>query len=188
MNELRRHPARILAVLMVSLGLAIAAPQAAIAAEKNLSVTAYQQEKSNWCWAAASKMIIKYKTGRTVSQCQIVKDGKHISTCPNQAGTRANVMSALSQNGVNSGSQVDLTWAQMKNEIDSSRPIYSGIVWRSNGAGHAHVIRGYYSTGYSTGVSYIDPATGSRTAREWANYKDNSSWNASTALIYLYKL
>ncbi|WP_117208108.1 papain-like cysteine protease family protein [Allorhizocola rhizosphaerae] len=186
MNGLRRHPARIVAVLMVSLGLAIAAPHAALGAERYLSVTAYRQEQSNWCWAAASKMIIKYQTGRIIAQCQIVKDGKGISTCPNQAGSRANVMRALDIHGVNPGTTVDLSWGQTVAEIDTSRPIYSGIAWNSGGA-HAHVIRGYYSTGYSTGVSYIDPLTGTTASREWANYNSNSSWTTTTALIYLYR-
>lgn len=170
---------------MVAVGLVLTAPTAAFGAERILSVTVYAQEQSQWCWAAAIKMIVRYKTGQTISQCSIVKAGKNYSTCPNEAGTRANVANALDHYGVNPGATVDLSWDQVRSEMATSRPIYSGIRW-SNGSGHAHVIRGWYDTGYSYGVSYIDPAGGVTTSREWGSYKLNGSWDATTAIIHLY--
>jgi len=44
----------------------------AMAARKLLSVPAYQQEKSHWCWAASDKSIIQYCKGSSPSQSQIV--------------------------------------------------------------------------------------------------------------------
>lgn len=169
----------------VLIGLAMVTPAVANAVEKNLAVTPYEQEKTNWCWAAASKMIIKFKTGATVSQCNIVKYAKGTSACNNVGGTRSDVMTVLDHWGVNPGVQTDLTWDEVKAEMNTNRPIYSTIDWRSGG-GHAHVIRGFYNTGYSYGVSYIDPWTGTRTSREWGTYKSNSQWVTDTALIHLY--
>ncbi|KUL30016.1 hypothetical protein ADL15_25945 [Actinoplanes awajinensis subsp. mycoplanecinus] len=175
-----------LAVLALVVGLTLTSAPAAQAVEKYLAVTKYKQEKSNWCWAAVSKSIIKFQTGTVVAQCGIVKSGKNTSTCANSAGSKTNVRRALNKYGVNPGTEITLTWDYAKSEIIIGRPIYSSIRWRAGG-GHAHVLRGYYNTGYSYGVSYMDPASGTTTSREWGSYLSNSSWTIGTALIYLYE-
>ncbi len=182
----RRGPG-IIALLLVSLCLSVGFGSPALAAEKTLGVTAYKQEQSNWCWAAASKSIIRYLTGTTVSQCEIVKDGKNSSSCSNVTGSKSNVMNTLNKNGVNPGTELKLTWNYVTSEMTLNRPIYSSIIWKSNGGGHAHVIKGYYDTGYSYGVSYIDPASGTATSREWGSYLSNSSWSTGTGIIHLYR-
>jgi hypothetical protein len=182
----RGLPTRLCGILLVTAGLAIAAPSTAGAVETVLSVPAYKQEKSNWCWAAAVQMIVKYKAGVTVSQCQAVKNGKNSSSCGNVTGTFGDANRALYAGGVNYGTQRVLDWDTVRAEMNTSRPIYSRIAWRSGG-GHAHVIRGYYDTGYSYGVSYIDPSSGTSTSREWGNYRSNSDWTADAGLIYLTK-
>ena len=186
MNDAWNLPARILAVLSIVVGMAIAAPAAAQAAETVLSVTPYTQEKSNWCWAAAAKMIIRHQTGRVVAQCTIVKQAKGTAACNNVTGTNTNVWNVLNRNGVNGGTHRRLDWDTVGAEMRLSRPVYSRIAWRSGG-GHAHVIRGYYSTGYSSGVSYIDPLSGTSTSREWSFYVSNSEWTMGNGLIHLYK-
>lgn len=176
----------VLPSLAVAVGLVLVAPGVAQGVEKILSVTPYKQEQSNWCWAAAAKTIVKFQTGNVVAQCTLVKNGKGTSSCANVTGTKANVMNALSSNGVNPGTERQLDWATVVAEMNTNRPVYSSIVWKSGG-GHAHVIRGYYDTGYSNGVSYVDPASGTTTSREWATYVTNSSWTTGTGLIYLTK-
>ncbi|GIG39190.1 papain-like cysteine protease family protein [Cellulomonas phragmiteti] len=184
----RISPSRhtLLASLAVAAGLVLVAPGVSHGVEKVLSVTPYKQEESNWCWAAASKTIVKFQTGKVVSQCTLVKNGKNTSTCANVTGTKSNVMNALNANGVNPGTERKLDWATVVAEMKTNRPVYSSIIWKSGG-GHAHVIRGYYDTGYSNGVSYVDPGTGTTTSREWATYVSNSSWSTGTGLIYLTK-
>ena len=175
-------------VLLITLAAVVITPTAANAAEKYLTMTYYKQEKSNWCWVAAAKMIVKYKTGNVISQCEIYKDGKNISSCTtNNTGSIADVRRALNANGVNPGTETTLTWDYVTSEIGVNRPIYSRIGWTSGG-GHAHVIRGYYNVGYSYGVSYADPATGTTTSREYDSYMNNSSWTATHALIHLYAI
>lgn len=183
----RRRPSAtgLLVAALMGGGALLMAPGFAQASEKNLSVPAYKQEQSNWCWATVIQSIVKFKTGSSVSQCTIVKRGRNSSSCPNSAGNKAQEMRALYQSGVNSGTQVVLNWDYVTSEINVSRAIYSSITWRSGG-GHAHVLRGYYNTGYSYGVSYIDPASGTTTSREWGNYQNNTSWTSSDALIHLY--
>jgi len=184
-NLSRSLATRVFALLPIVVGVVFAAPSAAQASEKYLSVTGYKQEKSNWCWAAAAEMIIKYHTGTVVSQCKLVKDGKNSSSCSNVTGTTSNVMNTLNKHGVNPGTDVVLDWAHVVAEMDTNRPVYSRIVWTSGG-GHAHVVRGYYNVGYSYGVSYVDPLSGTTTSREWGTYAHNSEWNiASGSLIYL---
>ncbi len=176
----------LLSVVAVAVGLVLIGPGVAHGAEKVLSVTPYAQEKSNWCWAAASKMIVKFQTGKVVPQCTLVKNGKGTSACANVTGTKSNVTNALSKNGVNPGVERQLDWGTVVGEMNSSRPVYSSIIW-SSGGGHAHVIRGYYDTGYSYGVSYVDPQSGTTTSREWGSYVSNSSWKTGTGLIHLTK-
>ena len=171
-------------VVLVTLGSVMIAPSAARAAD--ISMTYYKQEKSNWCWVAASKMIVKQQTGRIISQCEIYKDGKASSSCSNNTGSIADVRRALNANGVNPGDSVTLSWNYVTSEVTLNRPMYSRIGWNSGG-GHAHVIKGYYNTGYSYGVSYADPATGTSTSREYGNYLSNSSWKQTHTLIRLYK-
>ncbi len=179
---------RVVAIALVVAGIAVAGPATmSSASEKVLSLTAYAQESRNWCWAAAAKMIIKYETGKVVSQCNIVKKGKGTSGCADVAGTKANVQLALDTYGVNPGDLVAASWSRDKAEINSGRLIYSSIRWNDGTGGHAHVIRGWYDTGYSYGVSYVDPATGTVTSREWGTYLSNSTWTAGSQLIYLYK-
>jgi hypothetical protein len=177
---------RTLAVLILVAGGAQLSAAPASAAEKNLGMTAYAQEQSNWCWAAVAKMIVKFHTGRVVSQCELVKDGRRSSTCPNVAGTKGQTLNALHANGVNGGVEMKLDWSTVTNQINASRPVQSGITWIRTGTGHAHVIRGWYSTGYSSGVSYIDPAGGVTETREWSNYMSNTAWRTSTGLVSLW--
>lgn len=184
----RSSPSRhtVLASVVVAVGLVLVAPTVSHAVEKILTVTPYKQEQSNWCWAAASKTIVKYQTGKIVAQCTLVKNGTGSSSCSNVAGTKTNVKNALYANGVNKGSEVTLSWNTVVAQMDANRPVYSSIRWTAGG-GHAHVIRGYYSTGYSSGVSYVDPASGTTTSREWGTYVSNSQWAIGTGLINLTK-
>lgn len=185
MNRVQVLLARALASLILVGGGLVAFASPAAAAEKTLSMTVYVQEQSNWCWAAASKSIIKFHTGSVISQCQLVKDGKQSSSCANSGGTKQNVLNAVHAHGVNGGQEYTLTWSIVKGQINAARPVYSSIIWNSGG-GHAHVIRGWYDTGYSYGVSYINPLSSTTESREWNSYVSNSSWHTGTGLINLW--
>jgi hypothetical protein len=175
-RELPR-PRAWLASFAIAGGLVLVAPSVAQGIEVMLGVPAYQQANSNWCWAAATQSIVRFQTGKFVSQCQLVKDGTQSTSCPNVGGSKANVGSALNANGVNRGTEKKLDWATVVAEMKGSRPVYSSIIWKTTSTGHAHVIRGYYDTGYSWGVSYIDPASGTITSMEWGSYVSNSRWS-----------
>lgn len=185
MNRVQILLARALAALIIVAGGLLALAPPASAAEKYLGVTVYVQEKSNWCWAAASKSIVKFHTGRVISQCELVKDGKGTSSCANNSGSKQNVLNAVHANGVNGGTEQTLTWTTVKGQINASRPVYSSIIW-NGGGGHAHVIRGWYDTGYSYGVSYVNPLSSTTESRDWGTYVSNSSWHTGTGLINLW--
>lgn len=170
--------------VLVAGGVLAQAPPAS-SAEKYLSMTVYVQEQSNWCWAAASKSIVKFHTGRVISQCELVRDGKGTSSCANSSGTKQNVLNAVHANGVNGGSEMKLDWTTVKGQINANRPVYSSILW-NNGGGHAHVIRGWYDTGYSYGVSYINPLSSTTESRAWGSYVSNSEWRTGTGLVNLW--
>ncbi len=74
------------AFLMLSYIQVEAAPSA-----RTLSVTRYQQEKTNWCWAASAKMLGKYfGSTKTQSQiCQYVKGNTNNVGASNSEITKA---------------------------------------------------------------------------------------------------
>ena len=76
-------------LLGVALGLILAGTGglAAEAASKTIYAWAYAQEQSNWCWAATSATVVRWETGNTPGQCQLVKWGKAPSTCGNWTGS-----------------------------------------------------------------------------------------------------
>lgn len=185
MNRVQIVLARALTALVLIAGGLLAFAPPASAAEKYLSTTVYVQEQSNWCWAAAAKSIVRFHTGSAISQCQLVKDGKKTSSCANSSGTKANVLNAVHAHSVNGGTEQKLDWTTVKGQINASRPVYSSIIW-SSGGGHAHVIRGWYDTGYSYGISYINPLSSTTESREWNSYVSNGSWHTGTGLINLW--
>lgn len=70
---------------------------------KYLSVSAIDQEKSQWCWVTAPQIIIEYHLGSAPSQCTLVKRGKNIKECPNDPGTLSETKRAMTKSGLSSG-------------------------------------------------------------------------------------
>lgn len=124
----------------------------------NLSVTRYEQEGNNWCWAASAQMIGKYITGTLRSQsliCTYVMGGvSDITADLDQMKTA--LFYTTSKTVYSSNSCLSL--ATTKSKIDASRPFMARLKWSSGG--HAVVISGY--TGSS--IRVIDPAKGCGTA------------------------
>ena len=141
-----------LALLITSAGIGTAS-----ATTRYNAATIYVQEQSLWCWAATSKTVIKWHTGSTPSQCQVVKWGKSSSTCPNTTGYfGVDVSRALTQGGVGGIGYTTSTmsFTAVRSEIDMNRLVLIRWGWDS-GSGHMLVLRGYNTTG--SAFSYIDP-------------------------------
>lgn len=98
-----RRLLRLLTAAMLALALFGTGAATANAAYSYLNATRFQQEQSQWCWAAVAKTIISFERGGNPSQCTVVNWGKGSSSCANQPGTLGNVNVAISNGGVNMG-------------------------------------------------------------------------------------
>jgi hypothetical protein len=147
------------ASLALGLGLVLVGvgAMAAEATSSSTTSTIFQQEKSEWCWAAASETVIKHDGGGTDSQCQIVEWGFNTSTCPNKPGTQANVSATLTRAGLGSIGTIDgaaISYNDVKNEIIDQRQFMIRWQW-STGEGHMLVGVGYNTSGSE--MTYINP-------------------------------
>lgn len=146
----------ILAVAML-VGL-LAAP--VMAADKKLPIQRYQQGQNQWCWVAATQILVRYHLGKIEPQCQLHKWGKDASTCPNTPGNfGSEVTRALSRAGIaNTGSLVSdkVSFSRIVTEIDANRPLLMRAGWKSTDKKTAHMlpIRGYNNNSGRSDVHY----------------------------------
>ncbi|NOK58190.1 MAG: hypothetical protein GFH25_541210n36 [Chloroflexi bacterium AL-N10] len=153
-----RHVPQLFAATLLLIGIVAftTAPRETFAGSKYLGVSLYGQEQSNWCWAAANKMIMNWH-GTSASQCAIVD--KVFSGCPNQGAYLHEAASALRSYGFNADEWNGWLGAKtVVQELDAGRPFYVHWNWSSGGA-HAVVVRGYNSnsSGSAATVYYADP-------------------------------
>jgi hypothetical protein len=140
------------------------------------SYPAIQQEETNWCWAASSVSILKY-LGTNESQCGFVMNAKPADVaCYNVAEDITTVIQTFiwPYGKTVSGYTGSLSWANLKTEIDNSKPIYVSWKWESGG-GHAVVVYGYSQSG--TFVNYMDPWTGIKQAMNYDSFKGGTSYD-----------
>ncbi|MBU5445199.1 C39 family peptidase [Paenibacillus sp. MSJ-34] len=128
------------------------------AASKTLSLTRIQQAKTNWCWAAASEMVGKYKNSSTTkTQWDVVLQEKG-KDYPNVGGTVSNIKNGIKLVGGNKVTVTDssspLSFATIQSQIDSANPSVMWIDWNSGGA-HVVVSAGYDTT--DSKVYAVDP-------------------------------
>jgi hypothetical protein len=161
---------RSFAATLLVLGLATAAVPAVAG---SLSFTVYAQEKSLWCWAAASKMVIRYVKGTAYTQCWIVQKGLAKTTCPNEAGNITTVMDRVYKAaGMFGGFLMDgfISLVGLRYEIDRYTPIQTRYSYNSNpsGTGHQVVVYGY---GGTSTVYWANPSGGVRTSGTYTYLK-----------------
>lgn len=170
-----------IATLMVALALIFTGfgITAASAASRTNGANIYIQEHSNWCWAAATRTIVRAETGDTSppSQCQLVRWGKDSSTCPNVTGTfganisRALLMADVLDVGtVTSGTR---TFSAVRNEIDAGRLVMIRWGWTSGG-GHMLVLRGYNTSGSM--INYVNPLESTYQVKSHAALSSGSNY------------
>ena len=163
-----------LALILTGIGITTAA-----AASRNNGANIYIQEKSNWCWAAAARTIVRSATGDTSppSQCQLVKWGKNSSACSNVTGTfGANVSRALVQGDVLSPGSVTSgakSFSAVRGEIDSGRLMMIRWGWTSGG-GHMLVLRGYNTSGNM--INYVNPLKSTYQVKSHASLRSGSNY------------
>lgn len=141
------------------------APAEAAYTQKTLAIAHFQQNKTNWCWAAAAKVVINYLTGTAVSQCALVDSQIALPTgCPNNGGAPYQVENIVDSYlaSRNKGADWDTGWAtsaQLKDQIDSYEPIVVDVKWKSTGDQHMFTAYGYDSTSGSDEHVYVSNYT-----------------------------
>ncbi|MCY9511895.1 C39 family peptidase [Paenibacillus larvae] len=137
-----------------------------------------QQEKSNWCWAASSTSILKFK-GINVDQCDFVKHVKSTTTCNNVTANVKEAQSGMHDYGLSSKYyKGNLSVTQVQDQIDEGNPIYVSWGWKTGG-GHAIVIYGYNGTLDPNNwyIKYMDPWDGIKTTMEYENFKGGTGYD-----------
>ena len=130
-----------------------------------ISVTRYEQERTNWCWVAVAKMMGKSVSGTTYTQSQICQKIKGSVT--NSGCNSAEQYSAIKYTtGKSVAMYSQISYAQFNQEIDSQNtPVAIGMIWSSGGK-HSLVVGGCGYGGQT--LRLIDPAPNCGTA--WYNY------------------
>lgn len=154
--------ARILLVVLCALAcLGAAAPT------RELPIRFHRQHTQVWCWAATIAMVMEYVTGKSLEDCQVLAaydrslNGRGLccqqpATCNRRGSTMemAHIMENLfGLRGVYL--RRALTFQEIKNQIDSNRPIIAGMHHQQGG--HVVVISGY---GPGEKLVVLDPLNG----------------------------
>ena len=131
----------------------------------------YYQEKSNICWAAASKSLVHRVKVVEYTQCSLVDAGLQTTGCPNQTGTVYNVDRAIRAKGVSKttvSAAGKPSWADLRTWTTTNGGAITAIAW-SAGGGHAVPIAG--TDAASTQVYVVNISTTSVVAG-WYPYSD----------------
>lgn len=154
------------------------------------------QQQDQWCWATAIQNIVFYERGQLQDQCDIVKIGKGSSSCPNNAGSPSEIITALDHYGVDVGSSFQNhpggigapSFEALRNAIDRGNPTYASLQWNSSDARHAVVIVGYECDGAGLEKVYYlyirncvggnpNSSSSSLEYRNYSDFKNNSSFS-----------
>lgn len=136
---------------------------------KALQLSRWQQEQTQWCWAAcAGAVAAYYSSSSTWTQCALVCAelgqqaccGSGDSGMCNQAWF---LDRALTRVGHFDAPRVDkeLTWDQLVSEILTNQPVGVRIGW-STGGGHFVLIAAYDESGMTKMLDVEDPWEGQR--------------------------
>ncbi|GIQ71160.1 papain-like cysteine protease family protein [Xylanibacillus composti] len=166
---------------------------------KLLDVVQHPQEKSNWCWVAASKSIVQYHTGTAYTQCQIYKWGKGTTDCPNEDGSWSNYQNVFDNAGfVNKGTEASgtVTLNFIKGQIDADKPMIIRKSWldsstgKKTGTNHAAPVIGYNTSTKRVAYINITYSNPSNTGTVWRDYDymvDNTSYEWTKSRYGMYK-
>lgn len=182
--------ARLYAALVAAV--ALVATSASWAAA-DISMVIYKQEKSNWCWVAASKMVIVKLTGKNPTQCDIYKVAKSSASCSaNSTGTiTSDVGRIFATYGLTSQiSYMPPTVSQLQSEIGRGRPVLVRYGYKpSLSAGHMVVAKGYTydAAAKAYRISWADPALGKTVVGAFAYFSNNTVWKTTHSRIWIQK-
>jgi hypothetical protein len=137
-----------------------------------LVVALIGQEATNWCWAASAQMIAAY-WGKKSPQCRQVQAEGHVSGCcnatdhaasplPNGCDTTGWPDDTFSQDTLQfSIANSQLSWEQVKGEIDKGQPFAFSWLYNNGNQGHMMVAIGYVEAQTTAGpirqIRYMNP-------------------------------
>ena len=179
MNIIKKPIIKFVLVFLVIL--LIIVPQQVNAAKLVLNVNPYCQQNSNWCWAAASQSIIEYHR-KWETQCQVYKWGKNTTSCTGNEQLSMSGYSALFQRaGLSPGTYASyaFNFSSIKGQINAYKPLIGRMEWKSNGGGHAFIVRGYDDTSTLVHWIYIGNCGELKTEHRISSYgalADNATW------------
>jgi len=200
---MKRFKALGLIIISVLLSLSVANTASAVI----LGVPWCHQERSNWCWAACTNMVLTYY-GKGLDQCTLATQGLECTYCqpPCDDDGACNLVNAMctgatcfpkhnhgiSQLLTNNGVSVYSCGAGTISECAAVKLIdYAGtpfIIRKSDGVGHFIVIYGYDGTYFH----YRDPWSGSGSCTYdtllsgWSDTLTLANYNAYQSEVNLY--
>ncbi len=139
-----------------------------------LNITDRVQEKTNWCWAAVSLMIIDYLNtwNPLPTQSDIVTTLK--GSAVNAGASAEEITKVLGWYMVSTTQTTTIPFSTVKNMLSGwYSPIGTGVIWTSGG-GHIQMIYGYEENSPYQGLYIIDPWPESE-RRVYYNYDDYKS-------------
>lgn len=135
---------RLKASVVGLLGLVLLLTPAIASADIALPIPDHMQGQNQWCWVAATQIIVEYHTGTRHSQCQYHQWGKGASDCPNAVGAFSDDMTrAMEAGGLAASGRVTsgpVSFAIVQNETNAGRPLLIRAGWKSNDLKSAHVV------------------------------------------------
>lgn len=159
---------KILMFLAIVIAGVMLTPSPAEASSHRLNVPTPRQDKSSFCWIAATRGILKYEhRDPGASQCTLVKrirDGR----CSNYGGGYYDVLWVLMTQGVTADATLyPFQMKRVKHEIKAKRPIMVEIAWTGTRMSHYSIIDGYKGD-----YVYVDMITEKRAYSIKMKYSD----------------
>jgi hypothetical protein len=159
---------------------------------RRLTFTMQHQQQTQWCWAAVSTSVSHYyDSSSTWTQCTVANAELGQTTCcQNGSSAACNVPwyldDALQRTGnLNAFSGGAASFADVRTEIDSGRPLGVRIGW-SGGGGHFAVIEGYKPGPGTQRVAIDDPWYGASDLTYsgfQSGYQGTGSWTHSYTTV-----
>lgn len=168
------------------------------AAEKNLAMYTYSQEKSNWCWVTGAQIVSRYLTSTIYSQCELYKAGIGGTSCSGNlgGGFYGDMTRALERGNVYPGYATNefANMTTIVKEINRNAPLLIRFGWKNTNLveGHMIVVRGYNTD--NDYVRYIFPLqsasfsdkTSELRSNSYAYTEENSSWKTTHSRWNMY--
>jgi hypothetical protein len=153
--------------LRVITGLAAPMPPVPVPPPSNkLAIPPVLQSGKNWCWAACAEMAVRYAKATAVAQCDfaswLVPGGGCCGVIPpavhcDQPCPSSQIASIyVNWNVAATGSQKQISFAKIQNEINASRPVQISFQY-GGGTGHAILVSGWTAIPGSYTVDVLDP-------------------------------